>query len=102
MNEIERVGDRLRLRGRSHELTAMQVDGYTWVGLLHIDSPTDGALLEAADALALRDWLNERLLAHASIDRPEHDDRECRRAAKDAFLADLCRSCYVNHTGLRP
>lgn len=103
---IEKIGEGaeygLEITGMSHTLEAMHVDGKRWIGLLHINSPSDSALLHPGDALALRDWLNQRLRNFTAIGRPEHDDAECRAAAKDGYLADLCRSCYVNHVGLRP
>lgn len=92
----------LEITGMSHTLKAMHVDGERWIGLLHIDSPTDGALLEPQDALALRDWLNQRLLNMVDTSRAEHDDFDCATAQQDGYLMGLCRDCYVKHTGLRP
>lgn len=101
---ISRVGKDeeygLRITGMSHTLEAMHVDGERWIGMLHIDSPSDAALLEPQDVLALRDWLNHRLLMFAEIDRAEHDMHECDNARRDGYLADLCEECYLLHARL--
>lgn len=92
----------LEITGMSHRLSAMHVDGERWIGMLSIESPTSGALLQPQDVLALRDWLNERLVQFKDISRAEHDDGECARAQVDGYLADLCPDCYVKHVGIQP
>lgn len=64
MAAIERDGDYLDLIGTTHRLTAMPVDGTTWVGMINIESPTNAAMLYPEDARALIRWLTERLDEH--------------------------------------
>lgn len=91
----------LEITGMTHTLSAMHVDGERWIGLLSIESPSRGALLQPEDALALRDWLNQRLLNFASANRAEHDEDECEKARRDGYLADLCLDCYIEHTAIQ-
>lgn len=96
---VEHASGDITLKGQSHTLRACEVGGEQWVGLIHIDSPTDGAMLLPEDALALRDWLNQRLWVYADIDRPEHDQSDCTKFG-ETNPADYCRECFIERYGL--
>lgn len=76
----------LVLVGLTHRLVAMPTQSIgSWIAVLEIKSPSDAASLDLNDAVALRDWLTERI---------DNAEKPCKCGHSDTFHATgACLVC---------